>query len=108
LFLRSDQTVTESIYLVSTSAGEVGADFDADHLITENTSLDALIQRLGRLNRRGRTTEARAIVVTNAKALAEEQTRKTAAETKTVQVAQKQAKKKAKAKTKKSSASGNG
>jgi CRISPR-associated endonuclease/helicase Cas3 len=107
LFLQSDQAVTESIYLVSTSAGEVGADFDADHLVTENTSLDALIQRLGRLNRRGRTTEACAIVVTNAKALAEEQKRKTAAEIKAAQVAEKQAKKKAKAKTK-SSASGNG
>jgi CRISPR-associated endonuclease/helicase Cas3 len=108
LFLRSDQAVAESIYLVSTSAGEVGADFDADHLVTENASLDALIQRLGRLNRRGRTTDARAIVVTNAKALAEEQKRKTAAETKAAQVAQKQAKKKAKAKGKKSSASSDG
>src|SRR5260221_87918 len=107
LFLRSDETVNESIYLVSTSAGEVGADFDADHLVTENASLDALIQRLGRLNRRGRTTDARAIVVTNATALSEEQKRKTAAETKAAQIAQKQAKKKAKAKTK-FSASGNG
>jgi CRISPR-associated endonuclease/helicase Cas3 len=104
LFLQSDQPVTESIYLVSTSAGEVGADFDADHLVTESTSLDALIQRLGRLNRRGRTTDARAILVTNSKALAEEQKRKTAAETKAAQVAQKQAK----AKAKKSSVSGNG
>src|SRR5260221_14294165 len=108
LFLRSDETDNESIYLVSTSAGEVGADFDADHLVTENTSLDALIQRLGRLNRRGRTNEARAIVVTNTKALAEEQKRKAAAEAKAAEIAQKQAKKKAKAKTKKSSASGNG
>jgi CRISPR-associated endonuclease/helicase Cas3 len=106
LFLQSDQAVTESIYLVSTSAGEVGADFDADHLVTENTSLDALIQRLGRLNRRGRTTEACAIVVANAKALADEQKKKTAAETKAAQIAQKQGKKKAKSKN--SSASGDG
>jgi CRISPR-associated endonuclease/helicase Cas3 len=103
LFLQPDQAVTESIYLVSTSAGEVGADFDADHVTTEGTTLDALIQRLGRLNRRGRTTEARAIVVINAKALADEQKKKAAAEAKATQIAQKQAKKKAKAKTKKSS-----
>jgi CRISPR-associated endonuclease/helicase Cas3 len=108
LFLQSDQPVTESIYLVSTSAGEVGADFDADHLVTESTSLDALIQRFGRFNRRGRTNEAHAIVVTNTKALAEEQKRKAAAEAKAAQIAQKQAKKKAKAKSKKSSGSSNG
>ncbi len=40
-------------YLVSTSAGEVGADFDADHLVCDQTTLDSLIQRLGRVNRRG-------------------------------------------------------
>jgi CRISPR-associated endonuclease/helicase Cas3 len=107
LFLQPDQTVTETIYLISTSAGEVGADFDADHLITENTSLDSLIQRLGRLNRRGRNTEAQAIVVTNTKTLDEEQKKKTAAETKAAQIAERQAKKKTKAKKKKSSASDN-
>jgi CRISPR-associated endonuclease/helicase Cas3 len=72
LFLRSDESVNATIYLVSTSAGEVGADFDANHLITEGTTLDALIQRLGRLNRRGRSPEARAIFVINTKKLASE------------------------------------
>jgi CRISPR-associated endonuclease/helicase Cas3 len=42
-----------TVYLVSTSAGEVGIDLDADHLICDLTTLDALIQRLGRVNRRG-------------------------------------------------------
>jgi CRISPR-associated endonuclease/helicase Cas3 len=45
--------VENSVYLVSTSAGEVGIDLDADHLVCELTTLDALIQRLGRVNRRG-------------------------------------------------------
>lgn len=42
-------------HMVATSAGEVGADFDADHMICDATTLDSLIQRLGRLNRTGGT-----------------------------------------------------
>lgn len=49
----SDQPVTKTTYLVSTSAGEVGIDLLADHLICDVVPLDALIQRLGRVNRRG-------------------------------------------------------
>jgi len=45
--------VEKSVYLVSTSAGEVGIDLDADHLVCDLTTLDAVIQRLGRVNRRG-------------------------------------------------------
>ena len=40
-------------FLVSTSAGEVGADLDADHMVCDLTTLDSLIQRLGRVNRSG-------------------------------------------------------
>ncbi len=40
-------------YLVSTSAGEVGADFDADHMVCDLTPIDSFIQRVGRVNRRG-------------------------------------------------------
>ena len=40
-------------YLVSTSAGAVGADFDADHLVCDAVPADELVQRLGRVNRRG-------------------------------------------------------
>lgn len=43
----------EPSYMVATSAGEVGADFDADHMVCDATTLDSLIQRLGRLNRTG-------------------------------------------------------
>jgi len=42
-----------TVYLVSTSAGEVGIDIDGDHMVSDLTTLDAFIQRLGRVNRRG-------------------------------------------------------
>ena len=41
-------------YLVATSAGEVGVDLDADHMVCDLTTLDSMIQRLGRVNRLGR------------------------------------------------------
>lgn len=40
-------------YLVATSAGEVGIDIDADHMICDLSTLDSMIQRLGRVNRLG-------------------------------------------------------
>ena len=39
--------------LVSTSAGEVGFDLNADHMVCDAAPLDSIIQRLGRVNRRG-------------------------------------------------------
>lgn len=48
-----DKRGGEPSYMVATSAGEVGADFDADHMVCDATTLDSLIQRLGRLNRTG-------------------------------------------------------
>lgn len=47
------ESVDESIYFVCTSAGEVGIDIDADHMVCDMSSMDSLIQRLGRVNRRG-------------------------------------------------------
>jgi CRISPR-associated endonuclease/helicase Cas3 len=41
------------VFLVSTSAGEVGFDLNADHLVGDAAPLDSWIQRLGRVNRRG-------------------------------------------------------
>jgi CRISPR-associated endonuclease/helicase Cas3 len=40
-------------FLVSTSAGEVGVDLDADHAVMDLAPIDAMIQRLGRVNRTG-------------------------------------------------------
>jgi len=52
-FCDAGSPVDDTIYLVSTSAGEVGVDLDADHMVCDATTLDSLIQRLGRVNRRG-------------------------------------------------------
>lgn len=46
-------TPKHTVYLLSTSAGEVGIDLDADHMVSDLSTLDSLIQRLGRVNRRG-------------------------------------------------------
>lgn len=58
-------TVSPSI-VVATQTIEVGADIDLDVLVTEACPLDALTQRLGRLNRLGRTASADAVVVRDA------------------------------------------
>jgi CRISPR-associated endonuclease/helicase Cas3 len=47
------RTGKEPAILVSTSAGEVGFDLNADHLVCDAAPLDSMIQRLGRVNRRG-------------------------------------------------------
>lgn len=49
--------------LVSTSAIEVGVDLNATHLITEICAPEALIQRAGRVNRRGDVCNAEVRVV---------------------------------------------
>ena len=49
--------------LVSTSAIEIGVDLDANVLITEICNPDALVQRIGRCNRRGKDSSAKVVVV---------------------------------------------
>ena len=51
------------LIVVATQTLEVGADVDAEYLVTETCGVRALTQRLGRLNRLGRHPHARAIYV---------------------------------------------
>ena len=51
------------LVVVATQTLEVGADIDAEFLVTEACGVRALTQRLGRLNRLGRHPNARAIYV---------------------------------------------
>lgn len=53
---------SRSAVLIATQTVEVGVDLDATALITELASWDALVQRLGRLNRRGTQETTHAIV----------------------------------------------
>ncbi len=53
-FLKPDNDPSQGeCFLISTSAGEVGFDLNGDHMVCDATTIDSLIQRLGRVNRRG-------------------------------------------------------
>ena len=62
----SDSKNQEPVFLISTSAGEVGFDLNADHLVGDDAPLDSWIQRLGRVNRRG-TGDATVILINEKK-----------------------------------------
>ena len=46
-----------TVYLVCTSAGEVGVNISADHLICDLSTFESMAQRLGRVNRFGKFPE---------------------------------------------------
>lgn len=53
-FLGTSEHVHQSpTFLIATSAGEVGVDLDADHMICDLVAYERMVQRLGRVNRRG-------------------------------------------------------
>ena len=49
-------------FLIATSAGEVGVDLDADHMVCDLVPWERMVQRLGRVNRRG-DGDARVVLV---------------------------------------------
>ncbi|WP_437202915.1 type I-G CRISPR-associated helicase/endonuclease Cas3g [Planctomicrobium sp. SH664] len=52
-----------TVYLVCTSAGEVGINLSADHLVCDLTTYESMAQRFGRVNRFGNFTDTRIDVV---------------------------------------------
>ncbi len=52
-FLPGAKTDGTTVYLVCTSAGEVGVNISADHLICDLSPFDSMVQRFGRVNRFG-------------------------------------------------------
>lgn len=51
-----------TVYLVCTSAGEVGVDISADHMVCDLTPFDSMAQRFGRVNRFGHGTASVGVV----------------------------------------------
>ncbi len=56
------QNRERAVFLVATSAGEVGVDLDADHMVCDLVAWERMVQRLGRVNRRG-DGDAKVVVV---------------------------------------------
>ncbi len=52
-FLAGSPAPAKPAFLVATSAGEVGIDLDADHMVCDLVPWERMVQRLGRVNRRG-------------------------------------------------------
>jgi CRISPR-associated endonuclease/helicase Cas3 len=51
-------------FAVATSAGEVGVDMNADHMVSDLVAWERMVQRLGRVNRRGgRDVKAQVVVI---------------------------------------------
>jgi CRISPR-associated endonuclease/helicase Cas3 len=53
-FLAGSPMPAKPAFLIATSAGEVGIDLDADHMACDLVPWERMVQRLGRVNRRGK------------------------------------------------------
>jgi CRISPR-associated endonuclease/helicase Cas3 len=53
----------ETVYLICTSAGEVGVNISADHLVCDLTPFDSMAQRFGRVNRFGTSQDSEITVI---------------------------------------------
>jgi len=53
----------DTVYLVCTSAGEVGIDISADHMVCDLSTWESMAQRFGRVNRYGLRADAHSDVV---------------------------------------------
>jgi CRISPR-associated endonuclease/helicase Cas3 len=56
-------TPRSTYYLIATSCAEVGVNLDADHAICDLSTLDSMIQRIGRVNRFGKTESMITVVI---------------------------------------------
>jgi CRISPR-associated endonuclease/helicase Cas3 len=61
-FLAGSPAPATPVFLIATSAGEVGIDLDSDHMVCDLVPWERMVQRLGRVNRRGKG-DARVVVV---------------------------------------------
>jgi len=62
-------------FLIATSAGEVGVDLDADHMACDLVAWERMVQRLGRVNRRG-DGDAKVVVVVDGEPVPSDSTTK--------------------------------
>lgn len=53
LIASDDVALKAPVFLVATSAGEVGVDLDSDHMVCDLVAWERMVQRLGRVNRQG-------------------------------------------------------
>lgn len=61
--MRDVDPIEGTAYLVCTSAGEVGIDISADHMVCDVSTFDSMAQRFGRVNRFGDRKDTRIDVV---------------------------------------------
>ena len=62
-FFSGNDAPDKAAFVIATSAGEVGVDLDADHMVMDLVPFERIVQRLGRVNRLGGEDREAHIVV---------------------------------------------